>query len=150
MTKVLNVLCLLLIPLYSYSQKNADGLYLEVQEERCYYSELKLANTKTSVCVLDNPLIGVEQFKEVGPMEENEILGTRKFSIMMSDEGKKKLAIMSKIYKGKNFAFVLDNEVICVMEVKGEIKTGKFTVIEKFQDSSLKDVLKKLKAEHNL
>lgn len=150
MSNHIYTLFFLIIPIVSFSQKNADGLYLEVQEERCYYSELKLANTNTSICVLDNPLIGVEEFKEVGPIEENELLGTRKFSIMMSDEGKKKLSIMSKIYTGKSFAFVLDNEVICVMEVKGEIRSGKFTVIEKIHYSSLKKVREKLKADFDL
>lgn len=145
-----SVLLFFILPWSIFAQKNADGLYLEVQEDRCYYSELKLVNTKTNICVLDNPLIGVEEFKEVGPIEENDLLGTRKFSIMMTDEGKKKLAIMSKIYTGKNFAFVLDDEVVCVMEVKGEIRSGKFTVSEKIQYSSLKDVAEKLKEKHNL
>ncbi|WP_420583042.1 hypothetical protein [Reichenbachiella sp.] len=146
----LSLLLLFNVPLATIAQKNADGLYLEVEEERCYYSKLKLANTKTTVCVLDNPLIGVEEFVDVGPIEENELLGIRKFSVLMSEEGKKKLAIMSKIYTGKNFAFVLDDEVVCVMEVIGEIKSGKFTVTEKTHHSSLKEVREKLKADYDI
>lgn len=150
MNTIIKVLLLSLIPTLGYAQKNANGLYLEVEEERCYYSELKLANTKINVCVLDHPLIGIEEFKEVGPLEDNALLGIRKFSITMSDEAKKKLAIMSKIYTGKNFAFVLDDEVICVMEVIGEITSGKFTVTEKIEHSSLKEVVKKLHEDHGL
>lgn len=138
------ILILSLIPVLSFSQKNADGVYLEVEDENCLYNQLRLKNTEEFICILDNPLITVNDFKAVSPLEENIQKNTREFSILMNKDGKRKLSSISKLYRGKHLAFVVDNEVICLMLVKGEIINGKFKVLEDLNYSSLKQVHKKM------
>jgi preprotein translocase subunit SecD len=150
MNNLLKVLFLLFIPMLSFSQRNDDGVYLEIEEVRCSYNKLRLANTNTFVCILDNPIITVDDFKEVGPFEVDTKNNIRAFSIMMSAEGSKKLATITRLYSGKNLAFVVNNKVVCLMKVNGEITSGKFTVTEDISHSSLKYVHKKIKESIDL
>lgn len=149
MNKILYILILMLIPKLATAQKNADGLYLEVEEDKCYYSKLKVANTNSTVCVLDNPLISAEEFKAIGRLYENPLNNMREFSVTLSESGKEKLSNLTQLYVGRNFAFVLDQNVVCLMEVKGKINSGKIIVSERLRDSSLKNVRQKLIEERS-
>ena len=150
MNNLIKVLFLLFIPMFSFSQRNNDGVYLEIEEIRCWNNKLRLANTETFVCISDNPIITVDDFKEVGPIEVDTQNNTRAFFIMMSAEGSKIFATITKLYSGKNLAFVVNNEVVCLMKVNGVITSGKFTVIEDIDHSSLKYIHKKIKESIDL
>ena len=143
--KLLKVFLFFLIPVFSFCQGKEDGIYLEIEGKRCSYKKVRSLNRETQVCVSDKPFITINDFQEISPLEVDKIKGIRKFSIKLSKEGTKKLTSISKIYLGKNLAFIVNNRVVCLMEVYGVITSGQVMVIEDLTDSSLKRVYKKIK-----
>ena len=142
---MMKILIFLLIPALSFAQKYNDGIYLEMEGKRCANKKLRLLNTESLVCTSHKPFITADEFKDISPLEVDQLESIRKFSILLSEEGSKRLTEVSRIYLGKNFAFISDDQVICLMKVDGVITTGKVIVKEDLSDSSLKYIYKKIK-----
>lgn len=143
----LKILLLLFIPLSSFSQKTVDGIYPEIEEKNCSFNSIRLLNTKTKVCISERPIITTEDFKEISPLESDKKRNVREFSITLSEKGREKLAAISKVYSGKNLAFVTDNQAICLMKIHGAITSGKVIVKEDLGYSALKYIHQKIKEQ---
>lgn len=136
----LKILLLLLLPAFLHAQVSEDGIYLEIEGKRCLFKNIMLLNSETSVCISDRPIITFDQFEDIGVIEADYEKGIRKFSITLSEEGSKRLTTITKIYEGKNLAFVTNNQAICLMNVHGVITSGKVIVTEDLSESSLQYV----------
>ena len=143
--ELFKVLLFFLIPAFTYCQGKDDGIYLEIEGKRCSYKKVRSLNKETQVCVSDKPFLTINDFQEISPLEVDKIKGIRKFSINLSKEGSNKLTSLSKIYLGKNLAFIVNNRVICLMKVYGVITSGKVMVTEDLTDSSMKRLYNKIK-----
>lgn len=136
----------LLVPTLMFSQRMTDGFYCEVNERRCRYNKVKIINTKKKVCILDEPLITVDEIIWVGEPIIDTQNSRRTIKIKLSEKGTTKLAAISEINFGNNLAFVLGSKVICLLKLNGPKRIGEITVEEDVKESTLEYVYNKLKA----
>lgn len=147
---LLNIFLLSFFTFVSFSQSDNDGIYLEFEEKRCSYKKVKMLNAERFVCVSDKPVVNTGDYDKISNMEIDSVSRIRKFEITLSEEGSEKLLEISKIYVGKNLAFVVDDEVICLMKVPGVISSGKIIVGEDLIYSSLQKTYRNVKASIEL
>ena len=133
-------------PLISFSQNENDGVYFEFVEKACSYKKVKLLNAQKFICISENPIINISDYDAVGKLEIDKKSKMQKFEITLSEEGSEKLVAISKLYAGKNLAFIVDDEAICLMKVKGVISSGKIIVTEDMGYSSLQKTHQNIKA----
>ncbi|SMG43998.1 hypothetical protein SAMN05661096_03082 [Marivirga sericea] len=142
---LLKIFLLSFLPVICFSQSDKDGVYLEFEEKGCSYKKIKLLNAKKVVCISDKPIINTGDYASISKIEFDSASNMRKFEIILSEEGSEKLAAVSKLYTGKNFAFVVDDEVVCLMKVPGVISNGKIIVTEDPRFSSLQKTYRNVK-----
>jgi preprotein translocase subunit SecD len=129
-TILFNIFLLSFFPIIAFSQSDNNGVYLEFEEKGCSYKKVRLLNTKKFVCISDKPVISIDDYDKISKIEFDTVSNMRKFEITLSEKGSEKLVAISKLYAGKNLAFVVDDEVMCLMKVPGVISNGKITVTE--------------------
>ncbi len=147
---IFKIFLLSFFPLISFSQSDNDGVYLEFEEKGRSYKKINLLNAEKYVCISDKPVINTGDYDNIGKIEFDSVSNMRKFEINLSEEGSKKLVAVSKLYAGKNLAFVVDDEVICLMKVPGVISNGKIIVTEDPRHSYLQKVYQSVKASIQL
>lgn len=137
---IFRIFLLSFLPLISFSQNDNSGLYIELKEKPCLYKKINLLNTQKNICISENPIITVKDYTEISQIEIDKKNKTRKFEIKLSEKGNKKLEAINTLYKGNNLAFIVNNEVVCLMKVKGLINIGKIIVSEDVNQSSIQNV----------
>ncbi|HET8860256.1 SecDF P1 head subdomain-containing protein [Marivirga sp.] len=147
---LLNIFLLSFFTFFSFSQSDNDGVYLEFEGKGCSYKKVKLLNSERYVCISDKPVVNTGDYDKISKIEIDSVSNMRKFEITLSEEGSEKLLEISKIYVGKNLAFVVDDEVICLMKVPGVISNGKIIVTEDPGYSSLQQTYRSVKSRIEL
>lgn len=137
---IFRILLLSFFPLLSFSQNESNGLFIELKEKPCIYKNVNLLNTKKNICISENPIITVKDYTEISQIEIDKKNKIREFQIKLSEKGNEKLEALNTLYKGNNLAFVVDNEVVCLMKVRGLINVGKIIVYEDVNQSSIQKV----------
>jgi hypothetical protein len=95
---------------------NKDGLYLPIDEKKCYSQEMHYQ--EKSFCVPDMPLISVNHFQKIyelrtaGQMEY--------FDVDIDMKGTRKLYLLQNNLKGLNLAFIIDNKIVGLVELDSD------------------------------
>ncbi|MEQ8243805.1 hypothetical protein [Fulvivirga sp.] len=90
-----------------------EGLYLPLGEKTCYYQELKYKDEV--YCIPEVPLIPVKHFKKIGALRSAGPMDF--FDVDIDKQGTKKLYLLQENLKGLSLAFVMNEEIIGMIEL---------------------------------
>jgi hypothetical protein len=129
------------------SQEINDGIYFKIDERKCMFTKIKIKDSSTSICIPNSPIFPFEEIVAVGNLETDDQTGIRTLLLQLSKRGKKRLAVISKVYLGENLAFVFDNKVFFLLKIDKVISSGRISLEEKVQGSSLQPIREAIEEE---
>ena len=127
----------LFLPEAGLAQGINDGIYFIMDEGRCRDNKVKLLNARGRICVPDKPVIPLDEIEQVGEISVNDHTGLRHLPLQLSVTGTEKLAAVTKIYQGRQLAFLLDGKVVSILRIKQAIVSGKLQLMEAERGNTL-------------
>ena len=124
-------------PSLSYEQGQINGIYYILDEGRCLDNEVKQVDISGVICILDKPLLTVEDISEMSKPVEDVEQGVRSLTIRLSEEGGKKLSLVTEMYPGEQLALVLDNIVVFILTIERTITSGEIVLKEGLKGKTL-------------
>lgn len=134
------VLLLTFSPSHVLSQVINDGIYFKIDDKKCVFTKIKIKDSTSSICIPNSPIFPFEDIVEVGKLETDAQTGIRTLLLELSEKGKKRLTVISKVYLGEDLAFVFDNKVVFLLKIDKVISSGRISLEEKEKDSFLEPI----------
>jgi preprotein translocase subunit SecD len=125
---------------YALSQEINDGIYFKISEKKCVFKKIKIKDSSSSICIPNSPIFPFEDIVSLGNLEMDAQSGIRTLLIELSNSGRKRLSVISKLYLGEDLAFVFDNKVVFLLKINEVISSGRISLEEKVKDSSLEPI----------
>lgn len=119
-----------------------DGLYLPLGSEDCYYKVMKYKGKE--FCVPETPLIPVDNFKKIGALRSAGKIDF--FDVDIDKQGTQKLYLLQETLKGLDLAFIMNNEIIGLIELDDKNSSHQIRFYSLGFDEPLKEVHDHLEA----
>ena len=145
MTKVIIISCILFSISTNYAQKLKDGIFITSKQRQLCDHNLGMLNKDTSVCLLQNPIINTSEFESLSAIRNTNNRVVKVFNLYLSNEGKKKLEILTDKFRGSYIALVLDEEVISIGYLSEKVSTGIIIIGDRLSPDQRRQVYRKLK-----
>ncbi|MEQ9168071.1 MAG: hypothetical protein RLO12_17555 [Fulvivirga sp.] len=115
---------------------DSEGLYLPIGEKTCYYQELKYKDK--AYCIPEVPVISVKHFKKIGALRSAG--STDFFDVDIDKQGANKLYLLQENLKGISLAFIMNNQIIGMVELNDENSSRQIRFYAVGFDAPLKEV----------
>jgi hypothetical protein len=115
---------------------DSDGLYLPIDEQSCDFKELQFKNK--AYCIPEKPLISVYHFKKIGMLKSAGKIDF--FDVDIDKAGTKKLFLLQENLKGLDLAFILNDQIIGMIELDDNNSSHQMRFYSIGFDTPLKEV----------
>ena len=133
------ILLILLFFLTSFQEEENSGIYIVLKplKKTACENELKMVIDQAKLCISKKPIVMVDEIAYITAIKYDPIIESYYIDIGFSPEAMVTLQRTYTSLPNTQFAFVVDNEIICVFAVKEEIAVKSIRI---GQDAPLKNL----------